>query len=92
MYIDSRKIVKQYQRTSKQGVVHNYTRTLTMLIFTCDNCNARFERTRGEIDPRRVSNDYYHVCSNCNPKQFAQSKGVERRRMWNTSVNSDIKI
>ena len=92
MYIESRKDIKEYQRTSKHGKIHRYTRTTTMLIFTCDNCGKTFERARGQIDPRRLNNDYYHVCANCNPKQFAQAKGVERRRMWNTPVNSDLKI
>ena len=92
MYIESRKAVKEYQRTSKHGLTHRYTRTTTVLIFTCDGCGVMFERSRGQIDPRRLNNDYYHVCADCNPKQFAQSKGVERRRMWNTPVNSDLKI
>ena len=92
MYIESKKIVKQYQRTSKHGVIHKYNRPSIILIFTCDNCNAVFERSKGQMDPRRVNNDYYHVCANCNPKQFAQSKGVERKRMWNTPVDSDIKL
>ena len=92
MYIESKKIIKQYQRASKQGVVHTYNRTTTMLIFTCDNCGAVIERSKGQVDPRRANNDYYHVCENCNPKQFAQAKGVERRRIWNMSVNSDFRI
>ena len=33
-----------------------------------------------------------HVCPSCNPKQFAQAKGVERRRLWNIPVDSDIKL
>ena len=92
MYIESKKITQQYQRTSKQGLIHTYTRTSTVLIFICDNCSAVIERSKGQIDPRRANNEYYHVCADCNPKQFAQTKGVERRRIWNTSVNSDIRI
>jgi predicted RNA-binding Zn-ribbon protein involved in translation (DUF1610 family) len=92
MYIESKKITKQYQRTSKQGILHAYSRTSTMLIFTCDNCGAVIERSKGQIDPRRVNNEYYHVCANCSPKQFAQTKGVERRRIWNMPVDSDIRI
>jgi len=92
MYIESKKIINQYQRASKHGRKHEYRRTSTVLIFTCDNCDTTFERPQGQIDPRRASNDYYHVCSDCNPKQFAQAKGAERRRLWNTPVNSDIRI
>lgn len=92
MYIESKKVVHQYQRVSKHGKNHTYNRTTTVLVFTCDNCDKTFERPQGQIDPRRASNDYYHVCADCDPKRFAQSKGVERRRMWNIPVNSDLKI
>ena len=92
MYIESRKIVREYQRVSKQGLEHVYSRISTVLVFSCDNCGARFERARGQIDPRRVNNDCYHVCSDCDQKKFAQAQGVERRRIWNTPVNSNIKI
>ena len=44
------------------------------------------------MDHRRLSPEYTHVCPNCNPKQYAQSKGVERRRFWNTTVDLDIDI
>jgi hypothetical protein len=92
MYIGTKKIVKQYQRASKHGLTHTYKRIVTIVVFTCDSCGITFERSQGQVDPRRCNNDYYHVCPNCDTKQFAQSKGVERRRMWNTPVNSDIRI
>ena len=44
------------------------------------------------MDKRRLNNDYFHVCSNCDTKRFAQSKGVERRRIWNMSVDADLDI
>ena len=92
MYIESKKVIQQYQRVSKHGLTHTYNRATTIIVFTCDSCGKVFERTRGQIDPRRCNNDYYHVCSSCDAKQFAQAKGVERRRMWNIPANSDIKI
>jgi hypothetical protein len=29
---------------------------------------------------------------NCDPKKFAQSKGVERRKFWDMPIDSDIDI
>jgi hypothetical protein len=40
------------------------------------------------MDPARLTNQFYHVCSKCNAKQFAQSKGVERRKIWEMPVSS----
>jgi hypothetical protein len=44
------------------------------------------------MDKKRASNDYKHVCSNCNPKQFAQTVGVRNRNFWNMPVDTDIDI
>jgi hypothetical protein len=44
------------------------------------------------MDHKRLSNIYFHVCSNCNAKQFAQRKGVEKRKFWDLSVDNDIDI
>jgi hypothetical protein len=44
------------------------------------------------MDPKRLSNEYAHVCSGCDSKRFAQTKGVERRRFWNITVDSDLDI
>jgi hypothetical protein len=51
-----------------------------------------FEREQGKMDRQRISNHYFHVCTNCNPKQFAQSKGAEQRRIWSLSADSDKNI
>ena len=83
---------KGYERPSKLGKVHRYYRNVTMCVFRCDNCNCEFERTRGSMDPKRLSNNYFHVCSNCNAKVFAQKKGVERKQVWNLHASSDIPI
>jgi len=40
------------------------------------------------MDPKRLNNNFYHVCSNCDAKKFAQSKGVEARKVWDMPVSS----
>ena len=92
MLISTKKITTTHTRTSKLQNTHSYSRVKTVAVLQCDNCQSLFERDQGQMNRRRVSTQYFHVCSNCNPKQFAQKKGVERRQFWNTSVDSDIKI
>ena len=92
MLIQTKKISTEYTRPSKHNKSHAYTRTKTILVIRCDNCESLFERDQGKMNYRRVSTEYLHVCSKCDPKKFAQKKGVERRQFWNTSVDSDLKI
>ena len=92
MLIQTKKVTTTYTRLSKFDKTHTYTRTKTVLVLQCDNCSATFEREQGKMNRQRASRDYYHVCSNCNPKQFAQKRGVERRKIWNLSADSDIDI
>jgi DNA-directed RNA polymerase subunit RPC12/RpoP len=58
----------------------------------CDQCGLKFLRNIGKMNKKRLSNDFYHVCTNCDAKRFAQSKGVERRKIWNMSADADIDI
>jgi hypothetical protein len=44
------------------------------------------------MDPARLSNNYFHVCSNCDAKRFGQKRGVERKQMWDLSASSDLLI
>jgi hypothetical protein len=44
------------------------------------------------MDPNRLNNNYFHVCKSCDSKKFAQKKGVEKKQVWNLSVNSDLDI
>ncbi len=81
-----------YVRKSKLGVEHSYSRIKTLAMLKCDVCNSTFEREQGKMDHRRVSKGYQHVCTNCNQNRFAQSRGVESRKLWNLPVDSDIKI
>ena len=45
-----------------------------------------------EVDPKRLDDFYVHVCPKCDPKRFAQRKGVEQRRKLNLPVDADITI
>ena len=88
MYIQSEYIVTTHERSSKLGVSHTYTRQKTLLVFRCDCCGTEFKRNKGNMNPNRVSNNFYHVCTNCDSKKFAQEKGVERRKIWDMPVSS----
>jgi hypothetical protein len=92
MFLETKKISIQYTRKSSLGVEHTYSRTRTLAVLKCDSCLSIFERELGKMDHRRANEEYQHVCSNCNPKKFAQARGVENRRLWNLPVDSDLKI
>ena len=78
----------QHVRTSKRGQHHTYGRKKTVVILQCDSCGVIFERDKGSMDPKRLTNNFYHVCSECNVKKFAQSKGVEARNIWSLPASS----
>jgi hypothetical protein len=88
MYISTEFRQTQYVRTSKRGKVHTYVRNKQVLLFRCDCCHEVFTRDKGNMDPNRLNNNYYHVCGNCDAKKFAQEKGVESRRVWDMPVSS----
>ena len=92
MFIETKKIKTQYTKVSKLKNAHSYSRTKTVAVLQCDCCQSLFERDQGSMDYRRISTEYVHVCANCNPKQFAQKKGVERRQLWKLPVDSDVDI
>ena len=92
MFIREYILKKMYERLSKLGKAHTYYRDVTMVVLRCDSCNTEFERSRGSMDPKRLSNNYFHVCGNCDAKKFAQKKGVERKQVWNMSASSDLPI
>lgn len=92
MFLTTVVMENQYSRPSKLGKVHSYVRSKIFGIFSCDSCQQTFQREIGKMERKRLSNNYYHVCQNCDWKRFAQQKGVERRKVWNMSVDSDINI
>jgi len=78
----------EFTRTSKLGEQHTYTRQKTVIVFRCDSCASIFKRDKGSMSPKRLSNNYFHVCSNCDSKRFAQRKGVERKHVWDMPASS----
>jgi len=82
----------RHVRCSKHGCEHEYFRTKTFVRLRCDNCDTEFVRPRGSMDPKRLTNNYFHVCKNCDAKKFAQKKGVERKQVWNLHASSSIPI
>ena len=88
MFVKQEYTKQLFTRTSKSGNEHSYYRKKTLLIFRCDNCFTEFTRDKGSMNPKRVNNNFYHVCSICDAKRFAQEKGVERRRIWDMPVSS----
>ena len=82
----------RHTRTSKLGAAHEYLRSKTFAVFRCDSCDTEFSRPRGSMDPKRLSNNYFHVCEKCDAKRFAQKKGVERKQVWNLHASSSIPI
>jgi hypothetical protein len=81
-----------HERASKLGKLHRYYRDVTMVVMRCDNCNAEFERARGSMDPKRISNNYFHVCKNCDSKKFAQKMGVTKKQIWDMPASSNLDI
>ena len=92
MFIREYTLKKMYERLSKLGTKHSYYRDVSMVVLRCDNCDSNFERARGSMDPKRISNNYFHVCGNCDAKRFAQKRGIDRKRVWDLPANSDIPI
>ena len=88
MYIKSEYAIREYNRSSKLGHIHTYTRKRTVLILRCDCCGKVFTRDKGLMDPNRINNNFYHVCGDCDAKKFAQEKGVEGRKIWDMPVSS----
>ena len=92
MLVGSECIVTEYTRKSKLGNTHTYYRRKVILNFRCDCCHSLFNREKGDMDPKRLSDSFYHVCKECDVKRFAQEKGVEKRKVWDMPVSSLKKI
>jgi hypothetical protein len=88
MYLNTEFRENHYVRTSKRGCVHTYSRKKAVLVMRCDCCGEVFQRDKGSMDPKRLTNSVYHVCGNCDAKKFAQEKGVEARKVWDMPVSS----
>lgn len=88
MYLREEVEQTTYTRTSKLGKEHKHTRNKRVIVFRCDSCGEIFKRDRGNMSPKRLSNNYFHCCSNCDSKKFAQKKGADRRTIWNKPASS----
>jgi hypothetical protein len=89
MFLKTETTIIEYTRTSKLGAEHTYKRKKTMAVFRCDNCDETFKRELKKIHSKRLSNNYFHCCSNCDAKRFAQRKGVERKKIWDMPAGID---
>ena len=92
MFIKTEKHIVEYTRPSKHGVLHTYTRSKTMIVLRCDNCDCIFVRDLKHMNRKRLSNNYFHVCSNCDPKRFAQRKGVEQKKIWDLPASTTLPV
>lgn len=92
MFIEKITRKKPTERISKLGIKHTCMRNKTYYKFCCDNCGTEFEREKGAIAVKRISNDYKHVCGACDPKRFAQKQGVRQRKILDMNVSSDTPI
>lgn len=92
MFIETKTELKQYIRYSKLGNAHNYYRKQTYAIFICDNCGDKFSRSLSKMSSKRINNNYFHCCVNCDVKKFAQRKGVEKKKMWDLPASSTKNI
>ncbi len=92
MFIKSFKQIREYSRTSKLGLEHKYQRSKTVNVFRCDNCDKEFSRDHANMDPKRLSNKYFHVCGDCDANQFAQRMGASKRKIWDMPVSSTMPI
>jgi hypothetical protein len=88
MYLQEETITENHTRISKLGKEHTYKRTRRVIVFRCDNCRELFRRDRETMSPKRLSNNYFHCCENCDSKRFAQKKGAERRTIWDKPASS----
>ena len=92
MFLRRETRISEYVRLSKLGKEHIYVRDKTVAVFRCDNCDQEFERDLKNVDHRRLSNNYFHVCTNCDAKRFAQRKRIERKSIWDMPASSTLPV
>jgi protein-arginine kinase activator protein McsA len=92
MFLKTETQENQYLRHSKCGVAHTFSRKKTVAVFLCDNCDQEFARDLKHMDRKRLSNNYFHCCAGCNPKRFAQRKGVEQKKIWDMLASTTLPV
>jgi hypothetical protein len=88
MFIRTEFRESHHVRQSSRGKTHTYARKKTVVVLQCDCCSEVIYRDKGSMDPKRINNNFYHVCADCDPKKFAQTKGVEARKVWDIPASS----
>jgi len=92
MFLKTETQENQYLRRSKCGLEHAFFRKKTLAVFRCDNCDEEFARDLKHMDRKRLSNNYFHCCVNCDPKRFAQRKGVEQKKIWDMPASTTLPV
>ena len=92
MFLKTSRHRTEYTRISKLGYSHTYYRDKTVAIFRCDNCDVEFTRDIKKMDRKRLSNNYFHCCSNCDSKRFAQRKGIEQKKIWDMPASTNLPV
>ena len=93
MYIKETTEIHLHQRESKLGNTHNFKRRRSVYHFRCDACGKEFLRDKSKVTPSRASNNFHHVCANCDVHRYAQRVGVEMRKIYNLDASStEIKL
>ncbi len=92
MFLKTETQENQYTRRSKCGLEHTFARTKTVAVFRCDNCDCIFKRDLKHMDRKRLSNNYFHCCKDCDPKRFAQRKGVEQKKIWDMPASTELPV
>lgn len=92
MFLTTKTQLTEYIRISKCGCQHSYKRKKTIAVFRCDNCDEEFTRDLKHINRKRLSNNYFHCCSNCDSKRFAQRKGVEQKKIWDLPASTTLPV
>ena len=88
MILEIKRILCSHKRPSKLGKDHEYKKYKSVVVLRCDNCKRVFERDLSKMEAKRRTNTYFHVCTKCDAKRFAQRKGLDKRYIWDRSVNS----
>jgi hypothetical protein len=92
MFLKIKTQISEYVRISKTGLKHTYKRSKTIAIFRCDECDTIIERDLKHVNKKRLSNNYFHCCSECDPKRFAQRKGVEQKKIWDMPASTTLPV
>lgn len=88
MFLEAIEQETVFSRRSKCGKIHNYVRRSMVYLFMCDSCSREFLRSKSKVNIKRASNNYYHICNNCNIKKIAQTIGVRQRKILSIPASS----